>query len=168
MNTFSFNAPSRVTLFFRCSLALAVLALGGVTAVRALPTANPVWKTNYAEAVAQAKKENKKILLNFSGSDWCPWCLKLDQDVFNTAEFAQYARSHYVLVLADFPRRTPPPAALAQQNMALKEKFAPDEGFPTTVLLSPTEKPLNVLSGYVPSGPGKYLTALDKDYAAKT
>jgi len=156
---FSFSDASRW-------LALAMLLVFGATSLQALPTANLPWTTNYANAVTQAKKENKKILLNITGSDWCPWCVKLDEDVFNTPEFGRYARSHYVLVTVDFPRKTKLPDALAKQNYLLKEKYAPDAGFPAIVLLGADEKPLNLLNGYLPGGPTRYLAALDKDFAA--
>lgn len=60
------------------------------------------WTDNLEAAKAQAKKENKKILLDFTGSDWCGWCKKLDAEVFSKAEFKEYADKHLVLVEVDF------------------------------------------------------------------
>ena len=56
------------------------------------------WKENLEQAVAQAKKENKAVLVNFTGSDWCIWCKRLNSEVFKQKEFEDYAKKNLVLV----------------------------------------------------------------------
>src|SRR5215213_4076122 len=93
------------------------------------------WSDEYETALAQAKKENKKILLDFTGSDWCGWCKKLDAEVFSQPEFKEYAAKKLVLVEVDFPRGFKLPEATKKQNDALQSKYR-IQGFPTIVLLS--------------------------------
>lgn len=81
---------------------LMTMLLGGVVAVRA---EGPAWLTDAAKAQAQAKAEKKLVLLDFTGSDWCGWCIKLNKEVFSKPEFAEYAKKNLVLVEVDFPRR---------------------------------------------------------------
>ncbi|HVU38986.1 MAG TPA: thioredoxin family protein [Opitutales bacterium] len=105
------------------------------------------WTDDYAAAVKQAKAENKNLLLDFTGSDWCVNCWNLDDGVFSKPAFADYAQAHLVLVTLDFPIKTKLSDALTQQNAALMQKYHV-EGLPTIVLLSPDEKQLAFLLGY--------------------
>ena len=66
--------------------------------------AEPSWETDYKKAQDQAKAGNKLVLLDFTGSDWCGWCIKLDREVFSKPEFKDYATKNLVLVELDFPR----------------------------------------------------------------
>src|SRR5437667_5690546 len=81
------------------------------------------WLTDLAKAQAQAKKENKLVMLDFTGSDWCGWCIKLNKDVFSTQEFADYAKKNLVLVEVDFPKRKTLSADQKKANQALAEKY---------------------------------------------
>src|SRR5258708_33083688 len=74
------------------------------------------WMTDLPSAQATAKAENKVVLLNFTGSDWCGWCIRLRSEVFSQPEFDAYSNDHLVLVEADFPRRKALPADLQQPN----------------------------------------------------
>lgn len=116
------------------------------------------WVTNYDQAMKTAKKEGKTVLVNFTGSDWCGWCKKLDREVFNTDEFKAYANENLVLLKLDFPRRKQLPAEEKKQNQALLQKHAV-RGFPTIVLLDAKE---NVLqrTGYQRGGPEAYIQHL--------
>src|SRR5271156_5917874 len=78
------------------------------------------WGTDYHAAVAQAKSQNKLILLDFTGSDWCGYCKLLDKEVLTQPEFQQYADQTFILVTIDFPRTTQLPDDLKQQNVGLK------------------------------------------------
>src|SRR5580765_2149435 len=69
------------------------------------------WLTDLNAGQAQAQKEGKFVLVNFTGSDWCPWCIKLRQEVFTQPEFESFASKNLVLVEIDFPKRTPQSAA---------------------------------------------------------
>ena len=62
------------------------------------------WETDFEKAKTKAKAEGKHILMDFSGSDWCGWCVKLDKEVFSQKVFKAYAKNNLVLVLADFPK----------------------------------------------------------------
>src|SRR5271165_6098823 len=75
-----------------------------------------VWTEDYAPALAKAKKEHKLLLLNFTGSDWCPWCKRFDAEIFATKKFGDYAGDRLVLVTLDFPREHPQDKAVADQN----------------------------------------------------
>src|SRR5882762_3146601 len=65
------------------------------------------WLADLPKAQAQAKAQGKFVLIHFSGSDWCGWCLKLHKEVFLKPEFEAYAKSNLVLVEIDFPKRKP-------------------------------------------------------------
>ncbi len=114
--------------------------------------------TDFAAAQAKAKAEGKPMLLDFTGSDWCGWCMKLDQEIFSTAEFRDYAQKHFVLVKVDFPMRKPQPAAEKAQNEQLAARFQ-IEGYPTLVLLAPDGKTLGNL-GYISGGPKPFIEKL--------
>ena len=110
------------------------------------------WETNYDAALEQAAKENKMVLLDFTGSDWCGWCIKLKKDTFSKPEFQKFARESLILVELDFPRGKEQSAELKRQNQELAEKFG-IEGFPTLVLLNPQGEEAARNVGYLPGGP---------------
>ena len=64
------------------------------------------WLTNFEEAKNISNKENKHIILVFQGSDWCAPCIKLDKEIWSTPEFITYANEHFIMVKADFPRKS--------------------------------------------------------------
>ncbi len=119
---------------------------------------SPLWLTNFNQALALAKSQNKLLLLNFTGSDWCGWCKKLDAEVFSTPQFQHYAADHYILVKIDFPKRTKLSAEQQQQNEQLARKFK-ITGFPTIVVLKPSGKIYKV-GGYVAGGPDAFLDSI--------
>jgi len=116
------------------------------------------WNTDLAKAQEQAKKENKLVMLDFTGSDWCGWCIKLNKDVFATQEFADYAKKNLVLVEVDFPRHKELAADQKKANQALQEKYK-IEGYPTIIVLNPEGKKLGDL-GYMNS-PKPFIKKLD-------
>lgn len=120
-----------------------------------------VWRTDYPGALKQAKAEGKLVLLDFTGSDWCGWCIKFDQDVLSTPKFATYAAAKLQLVKVDFPRRTPQPEGLRRANEALGRQFSVD-GFPTFVLVTGDGRELWRQSGYLKGGPDAFIAALEK------
>ena len=111
------------------------------------------WGSDLSVAQQAAKDQNKLILLNFSGSDWCGPCIKLKKDVFESIEFQSFAESNLVLVRADFPRLKKNQLAKDQQakNDALAERYNHDGKFPLTVLLNEQGKVLKEWDGYQPS-----------------
>ena len=118
------------------------------------------WLTDVPKAVQQAKAENKLVLLDFTGSDWCGWCIKLNKEVFSQPEFADYAKKNLVLVEVDFPRRKEQSAELKKANQALQEKYK-IEGYPTLILLNTEGKQVGQM-GYQPGGPKPFVADLDK------
>ena len=131
------------------------LAIGLMGSVRA---GAGEWETDFAKASEQAKKESKHMLLDFSGSDWCGWCVKLDKEVFKKSEFKEYAKQNLVLVLLDFPHSKPQSKKLKDQNKELAPKYGVN-GFPSVIVLSP-EGELIGKTGYQPGGPEKYVEHL--------
>lgn len=130
-------------------LLVASVIFGGIIASS---EATEAWKTDYTAALAEAAKENKMVLLDFTGSDWCGWCIKLQKDTFSKPEFKKFAQESLVLVELDFPRGKTQSDETKKQNEELAEKFGV-QGFPTLVLLDPQgdEAARNV--GYLRGGP---------------
>ena len=118
------------------------------------------WLTDLPAAQAQAKKEKKLVLMDFTGSDWCGWCIKLNKEVFNTPEFAAYAKDNLVLVELDFPRNKPQSDALKKANAALQTKHGAD-GFPTIVVLNNDGKEVWKQVGYMAGGSKAWIAKLD-------
>lgn len=114
--------------------------------------------TDFEAAKAKAVAEQKPMLLDFTGSDWCGWCIKLDKEVFSQQAFQAYAADSLVLVELDFPRRKAQSDELKAQNEALAQKYN-IRGFPTIVVLSP-EGELLGRTGYRPGGPEAYVDHL--------
>lgn len=118
------------------------------------------WMTDAAKAQAQAKTENKLVFLDFTGSDWCGWCIKLDKEVFSTPEFAEYAKKNLVLVEVDFPRKKKLSDVQKKANQALQEKYK-IEGYPTIIVLNGEGKKVGEM-GYMRGGPKPFIAELDK------
>ena len=118
------------------------------------------WQTDLPKAQAQAKKENKLVLLDFTGSDWCGWCIKLKQEVFDTQEFKDYADKNLVLVEVDFPRKKEQSAELKKANQALQAKYK-IRGYPTIIVLDGDGKQVGEL-GYMKGGPKPFLAEVAK------
>jgi uncharacterized protein YyaL (SSP411 family) len=118
-----------------------------------------VWLTNMPKAMAQAKAENKLVLADFTGSDWCVWCKKLDAETFSKPEFAAYAKTNLVLVQLDYPNNKPQSDDLKAANAALAQRFKID-GYPTVILLKPDATVL-WRDNYVEGGPAGMIAKLD-------
>lgn len=120
------------------------------------------WHTNVKEAIAIGNKEKKPLLLFFTGSDWCGWCIRLQKEVLKTDEFAKWAKNNVILVELDYPRRTPQTPEIKQQNDELQHAFG-IQGFPTVYFATATEKDGKVnfqglgKTGYVAGGPAAWL-----------
>jgi thioredoxin-related protein len=116
------------------------------------------WETDFELAKKRAKEENKSILIDFTGSDWCGWCIKLNKEVFSTPEFQEYAAKKLIMVELDFPKKKELPAKLKEQNEKLQEEYK-IEGFPTVILLNSRGKEV-ARTGYQEGGPAKYIEHL--------
>ena len=91
--------------------------------------------TGFYDAFEQSIKENKPIMANFTGSDWCGWCIKLDKAVFQTDEFKKWANKNVILLELDFPRRKKLDQELADSNNQLQSIFKV-RGFPSVWIFS--------------------------------
>lgn len=119
-----------------------------------------LWTDNYPRALQQAQAENKIILLDFTGSDWCGWCKKLDAEVFSKKAFESFAKSNLVCVKVDFPRGFNLPNKTVRQNAELARRHQV-QGYPTIVLLTPDEKLIGH-TGYRPDGADAYVKHLEE------
>ena len=123
------------------------------------------WLTDFEEAKKRAAAEKKPILMFFTGSDWCGWCIKLHEDVLDKDEFQKFAKENLILLELDFPNSIPQSDALKKQNRALDEKFKV-EGYPTMVLVEADgEKELGRTVGYTKDLVKELKKALNKDAA---
>ena len=124
----------------------------------------PEWLTNMDEAKKIAGENNKLILLNFSGSDWCAPCIKMKKEVFLQDAFLQYAEEHLILVRADFPRlkKNQLEAAQVKHNEALAEQYNPTGKFPYTLLLDANGKLIKAWDGYKTMAPEDFVKELSQ------
>jgi protein disulfide-isomerase len=147
-------------------LAAAVAAIAGtVSAATSTPAG---WTDDFEAAKKQAAAENKLLLVDFSGSDWCGWCKKLDKEVFAKPEFLEGAKKDFVLVMVDSPSdKKLLSEKAAEQNPKLVEKYDV-HGFPT-VLVMDADGTVLEKTGYRDGGPEKYLEHLAeiKKFSAK-
>ncbi|MHC4514375.1 MAG: thioredoxin family protein [Planctomycetota bacterium] len=116
------------------------------------------WLTDFEQARKQARAGNKDLLMDFTGSDWCIWCIRLRQEVFDNKAFKDKAPRDFVLVEIDFPQAKPQSEALRQQNRRLQRAFGV-EGYPTIYLTDPDGRPY-AKTGYHKVGPEVYLGRL--------
>jgi protein disulfide-isomerase len=116
--------------------------------------------TDLPKAEALAKSQNKIVLMDFTGSDWCPWCIKFDKEVLNTPEFQDYAAKNVVLVELDYPNKTVQSDDLKKANAALRDQYK-IEGFPTLVVLDKDGKEIGRQVGYSEGGPKAFIAKLD-------
>jgi protein disulfide-isomerase len=116
------------------------------------------WLTDFEAAKKEAAARNVPILADFSGSDWCGWCIKLDNEVFSKDEFKAYAKENLVLFLADFPSRKPQSDEVKAQNEKLSSRYG-IRGFPTVLLLDAEGNELE-RTGYQAGGAAAYVEHL--------
>ena len=121
------------------------------------------WHTDMAKASELSMKEKKPLMLFFTGSDWCGWCIRLQNEVFKKEEFTKWAKENVILVELDYPRRTPQDQTVKQQNQQMQQIFQV-RGYPTIWLVNPEKTDdgkvnLSALgsTGYVAGGPEKWL-----------
>lgn len=112
-------------------------------------------------ALAEAKKENKLVLLDFTGSDWCEWCMKLDDEALGKPEFISYAANYLVTLVVDFPMHHELAPGLKKANKTLSSIYGVS-GFPTLVALSPDGKVVWRHCGYLEGGPFGVIAPLNR------
>jgi len=120
------------------------------------------WESSYDDALANAAKTEKSLLIVFAGSDWCAPCIKLDREIWSSEDFIAYAKENYVLYRADFPRKKKNELAaeVATANRQLADKFNPDGYFPLVILLDSEERVLGKTS-YKKVTPKEYISHLN-------
>jgi protein disulfide-isomerase len=119
------------------------------------------WATDYKRAQEEAKSSHKLLLLDFTGSDWCGFCIQLDKAILQQPQFKDYASKNLVLVEVDFPRRKAQSAETRKQNMELARRYQ-IEGFPTLVVLNGEGKTVWRYDGLYQGGIAAFLAELDK------
>lgn len=120
------------------------------------------WYSDFNQAQKVAMEQNRNIILVFQGSDWCAPCMKLEKEIWSSEEFKNYAKLHYVLLKADFPRKKANRLSKEQQekNNKLAEKYNQQGYFPLVVVLSKSGKVLGK-TGYKNISPEEYIKLLD-------
>ena len=132
-----------------------------------------VWHEDLDEAIAVSQKENKPIMLFFTGSDWCGWCIRLQNEVFFKPEFTTWANENVVLLELDFPRKKVQSKELRAQNAQLQKQFQV-KGYPTIWFVnadknSSGEVQLTPIgrTGYVKGGPAPWIATANQQLVAK-
>lgn len=117
------------------------------------------WLDNFEKAKTLAAEQSKSIMINFTGSDWCPWCMKLRDEVLNQEAFQTFADQKLVLLEADFPRTKDLPEALKTQNQNMAREYNV-RGFPT-ILLVDAEGKVIAQTGYRRGGAEAYVEHIE-------
>jgi thioredoxin-related protein len=138
-------------------IAIAVLSMMALLQVMA---SEAEWLTNFDKAKEKAKAGNKMILMEFTGSDWCPPCKALYKSVLTSPEFVEFAGKSLVLVEVDFPNHKPQSDELKKANKALGEKFG-IEGYPTIIVLDSSGKELSKAVGYGGEKPKAFIARIE-------
>lgn len=123
------------------------------------------WTDNWEAAKTRSKEEKKPILIYLTGSDWCGWCKKLEKEVISQKAFMDFAKEHFVLMEADFPRKKEQSAELKKQNAELEKKYLAG-GYPTMWLLDAEGNKLSEDLGEIEGGVDGYIAKL-KELLAK-
>ena len=126
------------------------------------------WHTDLNKAVNISISENKPMMLFFTGSDWCGWCIRLKKEVFNYPEFENWSKDNVVLVELDFPRRKTIDQKILNQNRELARIFGVS-GYPTVWFVNPQKLDTNKLNfiklgklGYLAGGTNKWISTAEK------
>ena len=136
-----------------------------VTMLFGAANASGNWETNYEKAIAIADNEGKHILIDFTGSDWCPPCIKMKKDIFDKQTFKNYTGDKLVLIELDFPRKKKMDKSISEQNDQLLKKYAV-RAFPTIILLNPDGKEITRHVGYKAGGVENYLRYIESNIAS--
>jgi protein disulfide-isomerase len=160
INTFLlFTSLTLVPASFPALLKATEVETGAKAVTSTLP--GPAWSDDFDASLAKAKAEGKRVLINFTGSDWCPWCIRMEEETLSKKAFLDYADKHLVLVFADFPRDMAGKLSekTIQQNAMLMKRFGP-QGFPSFIVLGPNGVEVDRREGYVQGGPDNFIRFL--------
>ena len=126
------------------------------------------WHTDLSKAVSISINEKKPLMLFFTGSDWCGWCIRLKKEVFNHEKFKVWSDDNLILVELDFPRRKKLESNILNQNRELARIFGVS-GYPTCWLVEPQileNSKVNFMKlgklGYVAGGTDKWISVAKK------
>lgn len=136
----------------------------GTAAVYAANSPGVKWQTDYQSAMDLAGREDRVVMLFFTGSDWCSWCTRLSKEVLEHPAFIAYSDRYLVPVKLDFPRRTPLPASQQQHNISVADRFQ-IRGYPTLVFVDSNGKEV-FRRGYEQGGGPAYVDVLQKKLSA--
>ena len=119
------------------------------------------WSEDFEAAKALAEKDGKLVLLAFSGSDWCGWCMKMEREIFSNKKFVTRAKKDFVLVMIDNPSNKNILSPLAKkQNQALAQQYG-ISGYPCTVIVKPSGEEVKRFTGYQKGGVKPFLAELE-------
>lgn len=124
------------------------------------------WTDNWEAAKARSKEQKKPILIYLTGSDWCGWCKKLEKEVISQKAFMDFAKEHFVLMEADYPKKKEQSPELRKQNAELEKKYLAG-GYPTMWVLDAEGNKLSGDLGELEGGVGGYIAKL-KEFIEKT
>lgn len=132
-----------------------------------LPLSAATWTSDFDAALKEAKASSKTVIIDFTGSDWCAWCIKLRKEVFDQPEFEAAAKDKFVLLELDYPKdKARVTEAVAKQNEGLLKRY-PIKGYPTILLCDGEGRPF-AATGYQAGGPANYLPHLDELLAKRS
>ena len=137
-----------------------LIAILAATICWQVNAAEATWLTDLPQAQKQAKTDNKIVLMDFTGSDWCGWCIKFRKEVLDSEEFKTYAAKNVVLVELDFPHKKTQADDLKKANKALKAQYKIN-GFPSLVVLDADGKEIGRQVGYAKGGPAAFIAKLE-------
>lgn len=155
---------------FAVGIAAPVLIAQGTPAAPAATTQEASaktspWMKNLDQAMAKAKDSKRLVFVEFTGSDWCPPCKRLDAEVYSKPEFIEAATKEFVLVKLDYPKKKPLPVEEATHNNDVAKRFKV-ESYPTALVLDPSSgKELVRHSGYMAGGPEAFLKFINDELA---
>jgi thioredoxin-related protein len=146
------------SMIARKNLALALVMMFIATLSRSARGEDSNWLTDFDTAKQKAKTEKKLLLVEFTGTDWCPWCIRLRNEVFKEPSFQADAGKQFVLVELDFPHEKELPKELKAQNEGLAKQYK-ITAYPTVLVLD-SKWQVIAKTGYRPGGPDKYVEFL--------
>lgn len=148
------------------SLSLVAALVVGLFIAGAASAGELTWLTSWKDATTALKKEKKKaVMADFTGSDWCGWCMKLKAEVFDTKEFSDWSAKNVVLLEVDFPKKKEQSDDLKKQNKELQGKYG-IKGYPTIVFLDADGKELG-RQGYKKGGPEVWIKGAEEILSKK-
>jgi protein disulfide-isomerase len=155
----AFNALTALTALTVVT-AFIVSGCKGTSGLSDMPKLSPrplkipqVWHHSLDEGISESLATGKPMLVNFTGSDWCTWCVKLKKDVFETATFGEWAKDKVVLVSLDYPKRSTQPASTQQRNQEIAKQYRV-ESYPTNLFLDAGGNLIGKGPGYIDNPQG--------------